>query len=353
MKKIGITTFYNTLNYGAFLQCFALQKKLEEKYNTTIINYSNAEIDSNYKIIKTQNIKRVAKSLIYIKDNIKRKNNFRKCIGKYFPLTSIDDKYDIVIAGSDQIWNKELTNGLDDIFTLKYFNNTKKISYASSIGNENLISENKDEYKSFIENIDIVSVREESAKEELQKITKKNIGVNLDPTMLLSREEWDKYTNENKIDEKYIFSYFIGVTQENYDALNLFSDLTELKVLSYSEHPKEKNILKKCYSDGPIDFISKIKYAEYVFTSSFHGTVFSIIFNKQFICMLPKKRPNRLINLLTKLGLEDRIIRNIDDLKNFNYKKQINYKEVNKKLGSLRNKSVDWLEKAIEKTKVI
>lgn len=348
MKKIGITTFYNTLNYGAFLQCFALQKKLEEKYNASIIDYSNADIDKNYKLVKTNNLKKMVKSLIYIKDNLKRKNNFNKCIKEYFPLTSKDDKYDIVVAGSDQIWNKELTNGLDEIFTLKYFNNTKKISYASSIGNEKLITENKDEYKNLIENIDIVSVREESAKEELQKITKKDIGVNLDPTMLLSREEWDKYTKENNINEKYIFSYFIGVNQENYNALDLFSDLTKLKVLSYSEHPKEKNILKKCYSDGPIDFITKIKYAEYVFTSSFHGTVFSIIFNKQFICMLPKKRPNRLINLLTKLGLEDRIIKNIDDLKEFDYKKQIDYKKVNKKLESLRNQSANWLEKAIE-----
>lgn len=349
MKKIGITTFYNAINYGAFLQCFALQELLNEKYDVHIIDYKNKKITKDYKLIKTNNIKRTLKSFFFIISNIIKKRKYSNCIRKFIKLSPIDDNYDVVIAGSDQIWNIELTGGVDEIFTLRKYKGIKKISYASSIGNENLIQKEANVYRNIIENIDYVSVREDSAKEELNKISEKNVVVTLDPTLTLSKEKWDKYTTESRIKEKYIFSYFVGVCQENYDALEKVSNKLGLKVLSYSENPKEKNKLKNCYADDPFEFITKIKYSDFVFTSSFHGTVFSIIFNKKFVCMLPKNKSNRILNLLEKLGLEDRIVRNIEDVVNFNYNKEIDYSKVNEKLEKLRTESINWLETAINK----
>ena len=347
MRKVGIVTFYDAKNYGAFLQCFATQKVLEKKYNASIIKYSNKQISKNYTIIKTTNFKKFIKSLLFLKQNMFKKKNFENAIKKNIVLSSLSDKYDVVIAGSDQIWNIELTNGLDKVFSLQYFNEPKKISYASSIGKESLIDNNKEIYIQLIDGIDCVSVREESSREKLIKITNKDIKVNLDPTLLLRKDEWDKYTKSSEFSSDYIFSYFVAVTQNNYDMLEYFSNKMNMKVLSYSENPKEKNILKKCYTDGPFNFITNIKYSNYVFTSSFHGVVFSIIFNKQFVCMLPKEKANRITNLLDKLGLNDRIVKNKEDIDKFDFDKKIDYEMVNKKLEQLREDSLCWLFDAI------
>lgn len=348
MQKIGITTFYNAYNYGAFLQTFALQKILEKKYDVSIIEYSCEKIKKDYKLIKTTNMKKIVKSLLFLPQNIKRTKKFKKCINDNIKLTNIDCDFDCVIAGSDQIWNINLTGGYDKIYSLEYFKNMKRISYASSIGDESLVHKNQEQYTKIMNNIDKISVREESAKKVLEQITSKNIKVTLDPTLLLTKEEWDQYVTDDKINEPYIFSYFVAVTQENYDALKLFSKKFGLKTLSYSENPKEYNILKKCFTDDPFEFITKIKNAEMVFVSSFHATVFSIIFNKQFYCMPPKDKKNRIVNLLEKLDLTDRIIDSKEDIKNMKMDNKIEYKSVNKKLESLRKDSLKWLQEALE-----
>lgn len=347
MKKIGITTFYKAYNYGAFLQTFALQKVLENKYDVSNIEYTCKKIENDYKLIKIHNFKKFVKSILFIYKNSKRRQKFNECIKEYIKLNNIDKKYDCVIAGSDQIWNIKLTGGYDKVYSLEYFTNVKKISYASSVGDETLIQKNKKEYKKILDNIEVVSVREESAKKELEKITDKNIKVNLDPTLLLTREEWDKYTIDKDINEPYIFSYFVGVTQENYEALELLTNKLGMKTISYSENPKEKNIIKKCFTDNPFEFISKIKYSNLAFVSSFHGTVFAIMFNKEFYVMPPKDKGNRIINLLNKLGLNDRIIESKEDINKIDFNNKIDYKSVNKKLDELRRDSLEWLYKAL------
>lgn len=348
MKKIGITTFYNAYNYGAFLQTFALQRVLEKEYDVSIIKYSCDKIKNDYKLIKTTNAKKIIKSLIFLPYNYKRIKKFDKCINDNIKLSELDSNYDCVIAGSDQIWNIKLTGGYDQVYSLEYFKDVEKVSYASSIGDETLVTKNKEQYKKIMDNIDKISVREESAKGELEKITSKKIKVTLDPTLLLTREEWDNFVTDNKLQEPYIFSYFVAVTQENYDALDLFSKKFNLKTISYSENPKESNMLSHCYTDNPFEFITKIKDAQLVFVSSFHATVFSIIFNKQFYCMPPKDKGNRIINLLEKLGLSDRIVHSKEDIEKLKNDKKIDYASVNKKLESLRNDSLKWLQKALE-----
>ncbi|MBP3635034.1 MAG: polysaccharide pyruvyl transferase family protein [Bacilli bacterium] len=348
MKKVGIITFYNAYNYGAFLQTFATQKVLENKFDVSVIQYSCKDIKKHYRLIKTVNIKKFAKSILFLPHNIKRKAKFLRCINTKLSLKDITSKFDYVIAGSDQIWNINLTGGYDNVYSLEYFKNAKKISYASSIGDETLVQKNKDIYNRILNNIDNISVREESAKEELNKISDKKIKVNLDPTLLLTKEEWKTYVTSNPISDSYIFSYFVGVTQDNYDALNRLSKKFNMPVVSYSENPKENNIIKHCYTDDPFEFITKIKDADFIFVSSFHATVFSIIFNKEFYCMPPKDKGNRIINLLKKLGLESRIIYDKDDIDKIDLYEKIDYEPVNKKLNEYRKDSLEWLVKSLE-----
>lgn len=355
MRKIGITTFHNAYNYGAFLQCYALEKALEEKLKgdteISIIEYTCKKERAHYRLIKFNNLKKFIRSIAFLPQNYRRVVKFKKCIQNNFRLTGLDDNYDVTIAGSDQIWNIELTGGYDKVYSLEYFKNAKKISYASSVGDESLIKKNEEIYKKILNNIDKISVREESAQSELAKLTSKKIDVNLDPTLLLTDKEWSKYLIPNMKEEntKYIFSYFVGVTQENYDVLNAISKKLNLPVLSYSENPKEENILRKCYTDNPFEFITRIKNAELIFTSSFHATIFSIIFNKKFYCMPPKKKGNRILNLLCKLGIDSsRIINSISDIDKVDINAEIKYNEVNEKLDALRNDSVQWLKNNLE-----
>jgi len=348
MKKVGIVTFHKALNYGAFLQAFALQEFLKKEYKVTIIDYENKKIKKDYKVIKTTSIKEMIKSFLYLSKTIKRKKVFLKCIKRNLNLGKIKDNFDIVIAGSDQIWNLNLTGGYDDIYSLEKFSNVKRISYASSIGEESIISKNKNEYQKIMANIDEISVREEKAKKELEKLTDKKIKVNLDPTMLLEKKNWLKYTTNISNKEKYIFSYFVAVTQENYDALAKISNKMKLKTISYSKRVKEKNVYKDCYTDNPFEFISRIKEAEIIFTSSFHATVFAIIFNKKFYCMPPKGKENRILDLLSKLELNSRIITKLEDIDRIDLYEKINYEEVNKKLAELRKDSKNWLLSNLE-----
>ncbi len=348
MKKVGIVTIHKARNYGAFLQAFSLQKYISKNYDCSIIDYENKNIKSSYNIVKFKNVKSFLKSLIYIFKNLKRKESFEKCIKKYMNLTTVNEKYDVVVAGSDQIWNIKLTNGYDKMYSLEYFNVPRKISYASSVGQESLILKNSDIYAKILNNIQNISVREESAKAELEKITNKKIEVMLDPTFLLSKEEWDKFEIENDINEDYIFSYFVAVTKQNYEALEKLSNKLKTKTISYSEHVKEANVLKDCYLDDPIKFINRLKHSKLVFTSSFHGTVFSLIFNKEFYVMPPEGKANRIINLLEKLGLTSRIINSVDQIEKIDFNKKIDYKEVNKKMEELRKKSQMWLDRTLE-----
>lgn len=351
-KKIGITTFYDAYNYGAFLQCFALQQALK-KYDAKIIKYTSNKIKKDYSLIKYKNWKLFLKSIVFFNKNYKKQKAFKNSIGKYFNFGSLNERYDIVIAGSDQIWNPILTDGFDGVYTLNKFKEAIKISYASSIGDETLIDSYTDEYKEIINNIDYVSVREESTAKKLEKISKKNVTVNLDPTLLLTKSEWEKYIDKSKTISNSIFSYFVAVTDDNYNFLRQLSKKTNYGVLSYSENPKEYNIIKKCYSDGPFDFIQNIYSSSIVFTSSFHGTVFSILFHKKFYVMLPKKKANRIVDLLKKLDLTDRIV-SIDGYNNIdsvNINDEIDYDQVDKKLSYYRNLSIKWINEVIERGK--
>lgn len=343
MDKIAFITFHKAYNYGAFLQTFALNSVLSGKYDCYVYDYTCKKIKNDYKLIKKNNFKKMVKSLLYLTKNYKRKQNFDKCINSSFKFVNNDNDLSLIIAGSDQIWNIVLTGGYDKYYSLEAFNSIKKISYASSVGDERLIGNNKDIYKKMIEGIDRVSVREESAKKELSKISDKKVDVCLDPTLLLSEEDWKKYLKKPKYNSDYIFSYFVGVTKNNYLVLDKLSSKLQKKVLSYSENPKESNKLDCCYTDDPFQFITNIYNSSVVFTSSFHATVFSIIFNKEFYCMIPKNKGNRIINLLNKLGLNSRMINEVSDLEKIDFNKKIDYSKVNSILESERKKSLDWL----------
>lgn len=366
MKKIGIITFHSAHNYGAMLQVYALQKILNNNGVVKVINYKNPIIDYQYRIIKLDksNLKSfvcsIKNNILYLRKNIKRYKSFNNFMNDKIELTSVytteDDlkknppQFDIYVTGSDQVWNSQITQGLKDSYTLLFGDNSvKRISYAASIGNELIESNEAAEYKEKISNIDRISVREETAKKVLKKIINKPIEVVLDPTLLLKKEEWENETKSMKsLKGKYILAYVVAKDEEYYKILNELSSRTRLKIVHFSKNNiGYNNVLKSAYTEGPLEFVNLIKNAEYVVCTSFHATVFSIIFNKKFFVVPHRKTGARVTNLLDKLNISNRAVNSLEEFNKMDYNSEINYKEVNSILENERQKSIDWLNNSI------
>lgn len=368
MKKIGIVTFHNAHNYGAMLQAFALQKKLEESNQVEIIDYRNNKIERQYKVIRPlifkdpiSTVKRLVSDVSKYKINKTRHRNFNTFMKEKLSLSkryndeedlkNDDVKYDILITGSDQVWNIGIVGNLSDIYTLNFGQkDIKRISYAASVGEANLISRNKEIYKEKISKIDEISVREADAKKELNRIINKEIEVVLDPTLLLTVNDWNKeLTTKNDVsDEKYILAYFVEYDKEYIDIVNFLSEKTGLKVIHFEKRNNNYNdVLKSAYTEGPLDFVSLIKNAEYVVATSFHATVFSILFHKKFFIVPHRKTGARVINLLDRLEITGRTFSTAEEFKKINYDFETNWNKVENNLNKEREKSIKFLNNAV------
>ena len=174
----------------------------------------------------------------------------------------------------------------------------------------------------------------------------------VDPTLLLDKEIWEEAISDLKseVDEKYIFAYVIAPNKEYLKIVNDLSKKTGLKVVHCGlTNPGYNNVKESFYTEDPLTFIKLIKNAEYVVTTSFHATVFSIIFNKKFFIIPHKKTGTRVTSLLEKLNIKDRIFYSLDEFEKINYDDVSDWKVINKALENEREKSINWLKDAIER----
>ena len=352
MKKIAIVTFQRTCNYGAALQCYALKKKLEKKNNeVSVIDYRNEHIEKEYKIFKGS-----VKDIVFLKNNLKNIRNFKKFNKKlnfskeYYEVNEFKkntEKFDIYITGSDQVWNPDITGGLDDVYSLNFRNNAKRVSYAASIGIDEIPNNLKSIYKEKLSNLDLISVREENAKNELENIIQnKKINVVLDPTLLLTKDDWKELAGDRKIKDKYLLVYSLKEDERLIKLANDMAKKTNLRIVHFRKSNKKykENNPINLSTVGPDDFVNAIMYADIVLTNSFHGTAFSIVLNKDFYCFLPKGTSSRVKNLLKIVKLEDRILENEHNIKFV----KINYEIVNKYLNEEREKSEKYIKAILE-----
>lgn len=370
MKKIEIVTFNKAHNYGATLQAYALERKISDlKYEVDFLNYYDEFIENGYKIFKISKkhgllgvVKSFLSSVVFYKINKKRFytfndfiNNNLKINTKYYKsiceLKNNTPEVDVLITGSDQVWNSKITGGLSDVYTLNFGNDgIKRISYAASVGDINLIKDNEEEYKKKISKIDYISVRENDAKEALSEIIDKPIKVVLDPTLLLTKKEWDDVVNKiSNTKEKYILAYVVEPDEEYIKIANDLSKKTGLRIIHFGKkNPGYNNVLKSAYTEGPLEFINYIKNAEYVVATSFHATVFSIIFNKKFFIVPHRKTGARVTNLLDNLEIKGRTFSSYEDFKDIDYDFDTDWTNVKKILDKEREESINWLKNAIE-----
>ena len=364
MKNVKILTFHNAENYGANLQAYALKEVLKDmNTNPSFINYKDKHILKDYKLIRTNSLKSFFSSLWYMPRNLKRKKSFKSFCDtyldgntkKYYLKEEIEKDLssgDVLVAGSDQIFNPELTGGLSDVYTLNFKkDNVDKIIYGASVGNDELLETNKEVFEAKLKDLEYISVREENVANGLGQILNKKVEKVLDPTMLLEKEKWEELIKKEKTvdldNTKYILVYTLFENPEITKIADYLSNKTGLKVVHFRKYNAYQNELMSIYSKGPVDFINAFKNAEYILTNSFHGLVFSIIFERKQYVLLPKSRGGRLKDLINLTGLEKRTVNSLEDVKNKDLDENIDYELVKDKLNIEKEKSIKYLRGGI------
>lgn len=385
MKKTYIASCYFKHNYGSMLQAYATQEFLDEnkiKNYTFDVSYLEDFKQGKLKYYKTQifSYSFYKAKLGMIKLKIKRKLNrklnknlkkrdqmFQQFQDEYFHLTDAFKSYDEmnkfcsdnaanVIVGSDQLWLP--VNVIAKYYTLDFVpDNVNKVSYSTSFGISSISKKYEKNYKNFLQRINKISVREETGRKIVNGLVGVQCSVVCDPTMLLNTSQWEKIIDKEPIyKEKYILCYFLGKEKKHRLFAEKLKKITGFKIVSinhcdefvkYSDHMADF----VPYDIGPKEWLNLIKNAEYICTDSFHGSLFSILFNKRFFTF--RRYPNkskfstnsRLDTLLNIAGYGNSIFDGQESI--LDIKKAINkifdYNEINKKIDEYRIKSREFL----------
>lgn len=348
--KIGILTFHRSRNYGAILQAYGLTKTIKRLGNEIeIIDYACPPIDDSLRLWnKNSNILKSIKQFVF---RYQKKRAFDGFTKRKLPLTrkrniSKDrmkkelNKYECIIVGSDQIWNTKITNNDQMYFINLPDLKLKRVAYAGSAGDNIILS--SENIKS-LKNFNSLSVRETKLQEYLF-----NFGIDstvcCDPSLLLRSSDYIKLMSKRLCKKKYIFVFMIWESEKLLSFANLYAKEHGYKVIS------NKNCFDFFLHCKPEDFLSWIYHAECILTNSFHGTVFSLLFHKNFLSDI--NRPNgevneRIKNILETANCNQCILYDLDNIKNIEYK-FVDFTEVDKNLDKQRCKSLKWLKQVLE-----
>lgn len=372
MKKTGIVTFHASHNSGSMLQSFALQHVLGEKYALPIeiIDFSNAAQRSMYAPLpKATNWKRAIKRIILATNYqqiVKQYDAYNAFSNRYLRLSSnfygseeelapIEENYQAIIAGSDQIWNIRCMDA-DDAYYLKFAKHVPKYAYAVSFGANNPFLSEKGEsyYASLIAAFGRISVREKNAQKWIANALGYEVPVCLDPTLLMGREEWERLVDIGEqpiINGDYIFYYCFSITNEIQRFLKKISKKYQMPV--YFMDAKEWT-LKACWRNniwlikeyGPAVYMNVVKNANLFITTSFHGTAFATLYEKCFWYLddgnNDPEKDDRALTLLSQLSLMDRY-KTISEMSQIDLLCPKDYTESKEKLAQLQAQSFEFL----------
>lgn len=366
MKKIGIITFHTALNYGAVLQTYALQQFLDEKgIHTQIIDYRCPFIDKCYSpffISDGKILNSLARGIAFGRVIHKKRVAFNRFINQYLHLSrkylNFDDieedreEYSFFISGSDQVWSP-ISAGFDPVYFLPFARNEQKVSYAASIGTNTISDEQSAEYKKRLNGFACLSVREGSAVNLLQGLDPgREIYVHADPTLLLREECWHKLICKlpDNIPERYVLIFNVEKPLSNVLFAKKVAQEKNLKIVYINDRTlrKDKDITY-VETPSPDVFLSLFANANMIVTNSFHGTVFSIIFQKEFFVELEnrKQRNIRVENLLKELQIMGRDI-DSNDYSDFSFS-EICWDRISCILQKKRKEASDYFDKVLIK----
>lgn len=381
MSRVGLCIVYKNWNYGSILQSYATLlelKKLNVEYE--IIRYERKKDISFYvtslhrlllpdmRYSKIRSLKRKWGKKINKQfaqnDEIRARvfeqfrkhnfDNFSPILRSYSELCKYAERFDSVLVGSDQLW---LPSGLDtNFFNLMFVpDNINKIAYAASFGVSEIPESQKSRTIEYLNRIEHISVREYSGQKLIKSLTGREISVIVDPTLVIGKDVWDaNIPTERKINEDYIFCYFLGNNSDQREEAIKLSKETGLKIVTL-RHMDEFIKMDEEFGDyapydvGPAEFVNMIRHASYVCTDSFHGSVFSIINHKKFISFnrygnnSKNSRNSRLDSLFNQIGIDRRFKSNIVQ----EMFQDIDYDKVEVQLQKLRSYAENYLINAL------
>lgn len=355
--KIGLVSYYSR-NYGALLQGYALQEVLKELGHEVIainrgwMEYGNLVWKFNYSLKD-----KVKKCLVNFPfdDFVRNEINMSMPIASFDDLKRVSTMLDAIISGSDQIWNADTIHYMDYFFFLDWVDgNTRKLSYAASFGKDSfdVSCEKKQMVGKLLAEYEVLSVREFSGVDICQNEFGLLATQHLDPTLLFTKE---KYLSLLKPRDKHKHPYFCTyVLDSSMEVEKLIAEVIQKlnleRIDNFAQPTRFLNQLKHKNERMPTvyQWLSNIANSKFVVTDSFHGTVFSIIFHKSFVCVNNKERGTaRFESLLKSVGLEERLV----DIENDSSEQiikllnqDIDYVDVDKKLETLRAESLEFLK---------
>ena len=359
-KKIGIITFQNAINYGAVLQCYALQTFIKQNnIDCEVIDYQCDKLKKDYRNFKIydKSLKGFIVSCAKIPFNYGKKRKFLEFRKKNINLSqkkynskniaTANDIYGTFITGSDQVWNLQLTN-YDVNYFLDFANQSKLCySYAASIGKAKASDKELNIIKKQLEKFNKISVREKNLKEQLSKINDKEIVKVLDPVFLIENNQWKQLAIKPKI-KKYVLVYALHETM-CYKVAQKLAALLNLEIVCLQSNFKKPIKAKYVFDAGINEFLGYMENAKYVVTDSFHGVAFSLIFkrNLKFVLKQDLKGLNdRLESLAEEFDLNEAIV-NVES-SGEKLIEETNYKEIDNRIQNSVIYSKKYLKEILE-----
>lgn len=389
MKPIALVTCYFQPNYGSQLQAFATQmvfQKLGLENETITIDGFRPEINKakyRYFLSRIFDVNTISDKWATIRKFIAKKwnseyrsnlatrntkfddfvsANFRlsKRYNSKNDLKQSADNYAAFVVGSDQLWLP--SNIAADYYTLNFVpDSVPKISLATSFGVSELPQKQAKLAGDFLKRLDYISVRETSGQRLVENLSGKSVPVVCDPTLMFKAENWEIISNKNRYtDSPYIFVYFLGNNPRHRNFVKIIKRITGYKIVQLA-HCDEFIKTDVGFADetpydiGPCEFVQLIRDAEYVFTDSFHGSVFSLLYKKKFFTFRRYRKDGkvstngRVYTLLSLVNLENRLLYGNENAENI-LATEINYDQVHEKIEIFRNYSWKWLKDSLKKS---
>lgn len=360
--KIGILTFHCALNYGALMQTYGLQEYLKRiGHEVFVINYRPKYLLKPYRVFNwrwssafsvKQNLLFFVRSMLVFPIRLKRKKGFSCFINKHIHLCPADcinqdAGFDAFVFGSDQIWNPIITEGFDGVYFGRFPASKGKrlVAYAASAGSVEYVKSNEKEFISLLSSYTEISVREKSLADFIYKQSGgRQAEVVVDPVLLVGRTFFESIAAKEKAGKGYLLLFQLSyndmssITRKIAEFIAKVRGLEIIELCSATESLKNKQQIDTA---SPECFISLFRDAGYVVTTSYHGTVFSILFEKEFT-VVDSSVSERMVNLLLSLDLKERLAKNEKDV----ILEKINYRQVNDRLEKMRLISHDFFKQA-------
>lgn len=362
--RILIASTSRAVNYGAALQIYALKEILGQHGDVSVLDYLNPKLTASMKLIRfsysTRGILSMAKDILrvfprrraiqkFISFNLEYLN-FTRPLSKQELDSGALPTFDLYVAGSDQIWNPECV-GVDGKLDAAYFlnfagANCMKISYASSWGGYEISRSDSIQLKKYLSDFSGISVRESGMKDQLSQIVDMPVRHSLDPTLLLTKEEWSALvatTNGSALPQKYILVYSLQKRPELKYAVRFMSAQLGLPIVVLDQNPFVGFPNDFHIQDaGPLDFLRLFRDAQFVITDSFHGTCFSINFEVPFVSVTSVYHSTRIESILSSLELTSQLVFSTHELSA--NQTNVSFENARTRLSALRARDLDYLK---------